>query len=57
MSITKIGHEFPMPGRGKSQTVRGTPGYPYYLALRWLCLLAGLGTCVAVLGHSWHTLP
>ncbi len=36
--------------------MKGTPNYPYYLALRWLGLLLGLGTCAAVLGSSWHTL-
>lgn len=37
--------------------MKGTPGYPYYLALRWLGLLAGLGVCVAVLDSSWRALP
>lgn len=37
--------------------MKGSPGYPYYLALRWLGLLAGLGVCAVVLGSSWRLLP
>lgn len=37
--------------------LKGTPGYRYYLALRWAALIGGLLVCVTVLTRAWDSLP
>lgn len=38
-------------------TAKDTPGYRYYLALRWAALIGGLLVCTIVLMRAWDSLP